>query len=169
MSESEKSEFIKNYLINRVKFTPRRLLFEEYNTKLRLAREEDYFLEKSPDIVLTKKYDLNALHRLGDFRSKYSIQCMSEFNLRKHQEKLRKDRKFLEHSCIHRLELNASPIKANETRESLCLKRTQSKNDTKETLLMKKDHKTEGESQIVEKTCQTFIENSFALMHQKMK
>lgn len=172
MSESEKSEIIKNYLICRLKFTPRRLLFEEFNAKLRLVGDEENFEEKTPEIVSTKKYDFNALRQLRDFRSINSTECMSEFNLRKHQEKIRNEEKFLEHSCIPRENLNSDPIKSNESGQSLCLlcgKPTANKNDHKGPLVIKKNIKTERETPKPNKTCQIYIENSFALMHQKMK
>ena len=117
MSESEKSEFIKNYLICHLKFTPRRLLFEEFNAKLRRSGDEENYEEKEPEILTKKKYDFNALRQLRDFRSKNSTECMSDLNLRKHQEKLKNEEKFLEHSCIYRVK----PIKSNECGQSLCL------------------------------------------------
>lgn len=139
----ESAENIKIFLINQLKFTPRRILFEEFDKKLRLRAEELKMSEKNSNLSFLdsksnflnlnsnnsnlnlKPLDLKLLQELKNFRLKNPKDCMSEINLRKFSQKFKEDEKFLQHKCIHRFELNDRlilvPVKSDKDGNSLCL------------------------------------------------
>ncbi|CAO1415547.1 unnamed protein product [Diamesa tonsa] len=119
---------IQTFLINGLKPTPRRQLFEEFEenvVKLRQQELKDLEFKEFTNVeVLSTNVEFQSLKELNDFRLKYPKDCMSDFNLRKHERTKAKEEELLKHACVHHYKLNErlipKPVHANQQGESLC-------------------------------------------------
>jgi len=123
---SESSNDIQKFLINHLKFTPRRLLFEEFSQNLSKIRDQQNIDNKSTQAdEIPQNYDIKFLHQLNDFRLKNARECMSQINYRRLKRETENVENYLKHSCVHRFRLNDRlipiPVKSNEHGQSLCI------------------------------------------------
>lgn len=119
---------IQSFLINGLRPTPRRQLFEEFEenvVKLKQQELKDLEFQESTNVEApSRNFEFQSLKELNDFRLKYPKDCMSDFNLKKHQRTKAKEEESLKHACVHHYKLNErlipKPVHANEHGESLC-------------------------------------------------
>jgi hypothetical protein len=187
MSETS-VENIKKFLIDQLKFTPRRILFEEFDAKLRSRVDQVIKNQEHQNAVTSQNFDFKLLQELKKFRQKNPHDCMSELNLRKFNQKNKEEEVFLQHKCIHRYELNdrliPQPVKSDKEGNSLCLlcnKLADDKEINKSILVKGVNSKVKEsggnifvfdvakEKNSESKLKQIFCDNSLALTQQKMK
>lgn len=119
---------IQSFLINGLKPTPRRQLFEEFEENILKLRQQELkdleFKEFTNEGAPSTHFEFQSLKELNDFRLKYPEDCMSDFNLRKYQRTKAKEEESLKHACVHHYKLNErlipKPVHANQQGESLC-------------------------------------------------
>lgn len=118
---------VKSYLIHQLEPTPRRKLFDEFESKLTKLTEEliqDKQFKEFTSAEGTIKSEMNHLAELNDFRLKNPNECMSDLSLRRFKRAQESEENFLKHSCVHRYHINdrliPSPVNCDEHGNSLC-------------------------------------------------
>lgn len=95
-----RSKEIKKFLIEHLRLTPRRQLFEEQTA---IADKED--VEKTKDCESSEavnSFDFGFFNELREFREKNYRECMSSINHQRLQRAREKEKEFLEQECGHR-------------------------------------------------------------------
>ena len=78
--QTNESENIKKFLLNQLKFTPRRVLFEEFDEKLKFNKKDEMKSSKNSQTSKSLKAELDSLQKLQKFRFNNARECMGEVN-----------------------------------------------------------------------------------------